>query len=630
MAIGRVAGPMLLPTLDRQGVDLNFVTDPGTGAQTLVYLDFTNFRMGVNTSATTERLTVEGNISVNSYIKTSTVNQPLYLLPNGTGQVIVSNVNVLKGNINSTDIGTAIPSTARFTTANTSGKLTANTLQVENLTPGRIVFSDGTGLKDDADLLFFTSNNTFYATQIESAGTVGYANLIISSEFIYLPGTPTHVPYFAANSMLVANPGIRYFAANAVFRANNVQIGSANSNRILYTNASNAAITSSALTYDGSIFTSSGITRLGGIQITSQTISGVGIDADIIISPDGLGTINVNNHRISNIDTPVSGADAATKQYVDDRVAVSNTNRIFQASSEVLVSDNGLGTSDVRVSVNNTLAARFTDTFSFIGDLSVYDNILNSTAGELILNPALTNRLRIDTTSSMLVPVGLTAERPSIPATGDMRFNTELGTIEWYTGLEWDNASAPNTVSSQIINPDGVSSTFTLNQGATTDTILVIMNGVVQAPTVTYTVTGTSLNMVTVPLASDVLEIRFLAAGIAFASNPTFINTLFANISTGGTTLDTFSIAQYRTAIYDFTVKNITTAQYQAGEIYLIHNNISANVVAATKTRVGTQTDLITWAATIDGLGVVRLRATAVTGTGITQAKIGRTYFNDQ
>lgn len=630
MAIGRVAGPMLLPTLDRQGVDLNFVTDPGTGTQTLFYLDFSNFRMGVNTSVTTERLTVEGNISVNSYIKTSSVNQPLYLLPNGTAQVIISNVNVLQGNINATDIGTISAASARFTTANTSSKLTAASAQVQNLTPGRIVFSDGTGLTDDPDLLFFTSNNTFYATQIESAGTVGYANLIISNEFIYSLGTPTHVPYFAANSMLATNPAVRFFQGNATFRANNIQIGSAGASRILYTNASNAAITSSALTYDGSIFSSSGITRLGTIQFTSQTISGLNIDQDIIISPDGLGTINVNNHRITNIDTPVTGADAATKQYVDDRVAISNTNRIFQASSQVLITDDGLGNADIRFTVKNTQIARFTDTFAFLGDLSIFDNILNSTAGELILNPALTNRVRIDTPSALLVPVGLTAERPNIPVVGDMRFNTELGTIEWYTGTEWDNASAPNTVSSQIIIPDGVSNTFTLNQGATTDTVLVIMNGVVQAPTVTYTVTGTSLNMITVPLVSDVLEIRFLAAGIAFASNPTFINTQFANITTGGTTVDTFSISQYRTAIYDFTVKNTNTGQFQTGEIYLVHNNVTANTVATTRSRVGTQTDLVSWASTIDGLGIVRLRATSLTVSGNTQVKLGRTYFNDQ
>ncbi len=620
MAIGRVAGPMLLSTLDRQGVDLNFVTDPGTGTQTLVYLDFSNFRMGVNTSVTTERLTIEGNISVNSYVKTSSLNQNLTLAPNGTGNLnILANTNIT-GNL-------AVSSNAVVT-----GRLTAANAQVQNLTPGRITFTDASGaLNDDPDLLFFTGNNTLYATTIESAGTVGYANLNITGEFNYSFGTPTYVPFFAANNMMFVHPGIRYFSANAAFRANNVQIGSAGANRLLYTNASNAAIASASLTYDGSTFNSAGITRLGGIQVINQVITGLGVDTDIRISPDGLGVVDVNNHRISNIETPVNGADAATKQYVDERVVISNTNRIFQASSQVIVQDNGLGTANVVITVNNTQAARFTDTFNFIGDLSIYDNILNSTAGEIIVNPALTNRLRVDTTSALLMPVGITAERPPIPETGDMRFNTELGTIEWYTGTEWDNASAPNTVSSQLIVPNGIDSTFTLNQGATTDTVLVSMNGVLQAPTTTYTVTGTNLNMVDVPLATDVLEVRFLAAGIAYASNPTFINTVFANVSTGGgTTLDTFSITQYRSAVYDFTVKNTTTAQYQVGEIHLVHNNVTANVVYATKSRVGTQTDLVAWSASIDGLGVVRLVATAVSGTGVTRAKIGRTYFNDQ
>lgn len=620
MAIGRVAGPMLLSTLDRQGVDLNFVTDPGTGTQTLVYLDFSNFRMGVNTSATTERLTVEGNISVNSYIKTSNVNQNLTLAPNGSGNLNVQANTNITGNVTVTS------------NAVISGRLTTANTQIQNLTPGRITFTDGSGiLNDDPDLLFFTSNNTFYATTIESAGTVGYANLNITGEFVYSLASFASVPFFAANDTMIISPSLSFYTANSTFRTQRIELAQIPNNRVVYTTASNSFTSSASLTYDGSTFNSSGINRLGGIQITSQIISGIGIDTDIRISPDGLGVVDVNNHRISNIDTPVNGADAATKQYVDDRVVISNTNRIFQASSQAIVQDNGLGLANVVITVNNTQAAKFTDTYNFIGDLSIYDNILNSTAGEIIVNPALTNRLRVDTTSSILVPVGISAERPPIPETGDMRFNTELGTIEWYTGTEWDNASAPNTVSSQLITPNGVDTTFTLNQGATTDTVLVSMNGVIQAPTTTYTVTGTSLNMVDVPLTTDILEVRFLAAGIAYASNPTFINTLFANVSTGaGTTLDTFNITQYRSAIYDFTVKNTTTAQYQVGEIYLVHNNITANVIAATKSRVGTQTDLVTWSASIDGLGVVRLVATAVSGTGTTRAKIGRTYFNDQ
>ena len=629
MTIGRVAGPMLLSTLDRQGADLNFVTDPGTGAQTLLYLDFSNFRMGVNTSSTTERLTVDGNISVNSYIKTSTLNQHLYLLPDGAGQTIISNVNVLKGNINATDIGTTIPSTAKFTTANTTGKATFNTVQAENLTPGRIVFSDGTGLNDDNDLLYFTSNNTFYASTIESAGTVGYANLNVTGELVYAPtGTPTNIAYFGANSMFLPGAGIRYFAGNATLRANVLEIGSQIGNRVLYTNSSNAVVGSAGLTYDGLNLTATGITRLSGLQFTGQTISGIGGDADILIVPDGLGAISVQDHRITDIPTPVLGSDAVNKQYVDDRITVSSANRIYLINSEVAVQDNGFGLANVSVTIAGTRAATFTDTYSYIGDYGIFNNELSTVAGDITMIPADNNRVRMQTTSSAVLPVGLSSERPAIPETGDIRFNNEIGSIEWYTGSAWVSGEGALTVASQVIYPTGSTATFALNQGADTDSVLVTINGTLQQPTIAYTVTGTTLTLSEIPLVTDIVEVRFLAASIVYAANPIFVNTSYASIDVGGTTLDYFYITQYRSAVYEFTAKNTGSSRFQVGEIYLVHNGIDANAAAVVKSTMGTPTTpLVSWTASIDAFGVVSLVATAA-GTG-TVAKIHRTYFND-
>lgn len=629
MAIGRVAGPMLQSTLDRQGVDLNFVTDPGSGAQSLLYLDFSNFRMGVNTSVTTERLTVDGNISVNSYIKTSTTNQHMYLLPNGTGQAIISNVNVLKGNINATDIGSTTAAAATFTTANTSAKATFASAQVTNLTPNRIVFSDGTGLNDDADLLYFTSNNTFYATTIESAGTVGYANLNITGELLYAPtGTPTNIPFFAANSMFLPGPGIRYFSGNATFRANNIELGSTLVNRVLYTSSANVVVGSSALTYDGSTFTSSGITQLAGLQFTGQTITGLGGDADIFIVPDGLGAISVLDHRITDIPNPVLASDAVNKQYVDDRITVSSANRIYLINSEVAVRDNGFGLANVTVTVAGTLAATFTDTYSQIGDYSIFNNELSTVAGDIALIPADDNRIRMQTTSSAVLPVGLTSERPAIPETGDLRYNNEIGSIEWYTGAGWVAGNGATTVASQIIYPTGSTASFTLTQGADTDSVLVTINGTLQQPTVAYTVTGTTLTLVETPLVTDIVEVRFLAAAIVYAANPIFVNTTYTSVSVSGTTLDYFYVIQYRSAVYEFTAKNTAGSQYQVGEIYLIHNNITGNAVATVKSTIGTPTTpLINWTTSIDGFGVLSLVATAVDAG--TEVKIHRTYFND-
>ena len=629
MAIGRVAGPMLQATLDRQGVDLNFVTDPGSGAQSLLYLDFSNFRMGVNTSVTTERLTVDGNISVNSYIKTSTTNQHMYLLPDGTGQAIISNVNVLKGNINATDIGFTTAAAAQFTTANTSAKATFESAQVTNLTPGRIVFSDGTGLNDDADLLYFTGNNTLYATTIESAGTVGYANLNVTGELLYAPtGTPTNIPYFAANSMFLPGPGIRYFAGNATLRANVLEIGSQIGNRVLYTNSSNAAVGSAGLTYDGLNLTAIGITRLSGMQFSGQTISGLGVDTDILIVPDGLGAISVQDHRITDIPNPVLASDAVNKQYVDDRITVSSANRIYLINSEVAVQDNGFGLANVTVTIAGTQAAKFTDTYSYIGDYSIFNNELGTVAGDIALIPADDNRIRMQTTSATVLPVGLTSERPAIPETGDLRYNNEIGSIEWYTGSAWVSGEGALTVASQIIYPTGSTATFVLNQGADTDSVLVTINGTLQQPTVSYTVTGTTLTLVEIPLVTDIVEVRFLAAAIVYAANPIFVNTTYTSVDVSGTTLDYFYVTQYRSAVYEFTAKNTTGSQYQVGEIYLIHDNVNANAVATVKSTMGSPTTpLVAWTASIDGFGVLSLVATA-TGAGTT-AKIHRTYFND-
>lgn len=612
MAIGRVAGPMLLSSLDRQGVDLSFVTDPGSGTQTLLHLDFTNFRLGVNTTTTTERLTVEGNISVNSKITTSTVDQPLYLTPNGSGQVIVSNVNVVKGNINATDIGTSIPSTAIFTTANTTGKATFATAQVSNLTPGRVTFSDGTGLNDSAGMLYFTGNNTFWASAIESAGTVGYTNLNITGEFKYNLGLDTRVPYFAANNMMATDPAVRFFTGNATFKANNVQVGTIPTNRLVYSTTNGTLTSASTLTYDGSTLSFTGISRVNNLQLTGQTITGLLLDQDILIIPDGAGAISVQDHRIVNVPTPVLDGDAVNKKYVDDRVTQSSANRIYLVNSDVTVLDNGFGLANVTVNVNGTTAAVFTDTWSYIGDYRIYNNNLQTVAGDIILTPATQNRIRLDTSSSALLPVGDTSARPGIAELGDFRFNTDVGVPEWYDGSSWVPSNAGVTTASQIITPNGSDYIFTLDQSATTDSVLVIINGVVQQPGTAYNATGTSLTMVETPLITDIIEVRFLAASIVYAANPIFVDSAYNEIFPlpSGTTLDSFDTAKYRSAIYEFTVKHVETSQYQMGQIYVIHNGVSANAVVEMKSTLGTPTtSMVSWSADIDVYGILNLSA---------------------
>jgi hypothetical protein len=96
MTIGRISGPMLVPNLERQGINLSFDGN-------LVYLDVTQRRVGINTSTPTVELDVAGsanislhaNIGGNLYVGGGNVTVgSLYSLPTtaplGPGQTIYS------------------------------------------------------------------------------------------------------------------------------------------------------------------------------------------------------------------------------------------------------------------------------------------------------------------------------------------------------------------------------------------------------------------------------------------------------------------------------------------------------------------------------------------------------------
>ena len=76
MAIGRISGPMLVPNLERQGVDLSIEGN-------LIYFDVTNKRVGINTSTPETDFQVVGtaNITANLFVGETITVGNLYSLP---------------------------------------------------------------------------------------------------------------------------------------------------------------------------------------------------------------------------------------------------------------------------------------------------------------------------------------------------------------------------------------------------------------------------------------------------------------------------------------------------------------------------------------------------------------------
>ena len=117
-------------------------------------------------------------------------------------------------------------------------------------------------------------------------------------------------------------------------------------------------------------------------------------------------------------------------------------------------------------------------------------------------------------TTSILAPVGNTAQRPATGVTGMIRFNTTNNAVEVYDNTQWVSVGVPvfTVIADQQFNGDGTTVAFTLGSTQTTNSCIVSINGVVQIPTLAYAVAGTDptcvLTFTEAPAVGDVIDVR--------------------------------------------------------------------------------------------------------------------------
>jgi len=165
--------------------------------------------------------------------------------------------------------------------------------------------------------------------------------------------------------------------------------------------------------------------------------------------------------------------------------------------------------------------ARYTGTFgvggasSSLGDITAEGTTLTTpTNDDLILDPQGTGIVKINTTSSMKLPYGTTAQRPSSPEEGEIRYNSTLDIVEVYKNGTWVRVGDPDTatLTNDTFDGDGSDTTFTLSNSASTNTVIVTLNGVVQEPTTDYTVSGTTLTFTTAPVVGDRISAKVFSS----------------------------------------------------------------------------------------------------------------------
>jgi hypothetical protein len=152
-----------------------------------------------------------------------------------------------------------------------------------------------------------------------------------------------------------------------------------------------------------------------------------------------------------------------------------------------------------------------------------------------------------------------------------------------------------------------------------------MINGVVQLPTIAYTVSGSTLTFTEAPISTDLIDARTITttasltnitdgqtlvalsnvvpviyatvrnSNVWVANTSTYFNggisTFNANISLTQntlTTVDTFDKTKFRSAKYIVTISDFANTKYQTAEVLVVHNGTTATAtifgVASTST----------------------------------------------
>ena len=151
--------------------------------------------------------------------------------------------------------------------------------------------------------------------------------------------------------------------------------------------------------------------------------------------------------------------------------------------------------------------------FVFSGNNASNLLVVNGTDDTVLINtgtPVANSLLTVSGSTSMIIPVGNTSQRPLVPVSGMIRFNSQLDQFEFYDNNSWTTAGVEFTViASEVFYGDGANTVFTLATSQTTASCIVSINGVVQLPVTAYAVTGgTTLTFTQAPEVGDVIEVR--------------------------------------------------------------------------------------------------------------------------
>ena len=485
-------------------------------------------------------LTIDDISISDNVITTTQSNANLELLANGTGNINVSDNVVFDNN-------TTINGVTDLRTTSLSGELTHTGVRTTtgnidvtgNVSiTGKTVINSATEFEDvqiNDNYITTTVSNADLELKAAGTGVVSLDKDVEVENDLTVNGT-----FFAGNIDVDTSLDI-----NDLVVRNNIQIDdnfitttvsnsnlelTANGNGILLIDSNNTVIDNDLTVVGLTTFTSTNITgtntvigavnQTGNLNITSNgTVSNINSRDGFFESISVLG--NVVTTTVSNADLELRASGTGNvifKENVDipNNISVQGTvsanNVIVDTSLDLneLVVLNNIEINDNYITTtvsNSNLELRADGTGkTFFADSKFIDNILSTDTADIVLDSA-SNKTKINTTGSLILPVGTTGDRTTL--SGSLRYNTSFNLFEGY--------STANTAFSGIFS-DNYRTKITAGN---TDNTLYFYNNNAQTASITDSVNLLALQVDDITIDANVISTTVSNSDIDLQRNGT-------------------------------------------------------------------------------------------------------------
>lgn len=505
-----------------------------------------------------------GDVQINSdTLRVGDSNADATITSNGTGNLTLNTnegtnsgtitiVNGSNGNINLTPNGTG------------DINLVADTTVLGDSNAEATLTSNGTG-----NLLLNTNSGTNSGTIKIIQGVNGNITLtpngtgeVIASTIAVTDLTATRVPYVSTNGALVDSANMTFDGnklsvanlavggngnvqiKNFKFEGNTITVDNLDGDLVLNPNGAGNVVLESTRTLVGEANTDATVSSNGTADLIFSTNSGTnsgniriydGVNGNITLTPNGTGEVIASTLAVTDLTTnrvvfvgandaliddanltfngstlTVTGTGNIAGQFNIDNIRIDG-NTISSTESNGNVNIDADGTGDVVIN-----SSKDNSDFYVYGNSSVNANAIvyakgsSAQVGILTESPSAGATLHINGIDSMIIPKGATGDRPT-GVTGMLRYNTSINKVEFYNGTAWTDVTGGFTVIAvDSFAGDGSTVNFTLSQSATSASVIVSINGIVQIPGSAYSVSTTTLSFTEAPVAGDEIDVRLL------------------------------------------------------------------------------------------------------------------------